>query len=188
MSRSIVIVILVIILIAIPILMRKLSWKKMINALNDVDYNRYYDIIDSFSCKMTFSAFDRENMRLSGFIAQNRKDDVENQIKMMMNMRIKPKQKVALGTRGFYYYLEQEKTKRARDMIDFAKAIIGQDEDKIKAGQKTFMRRLIAAVVVFLIVTIVQLAINLAASVGGQGNDAESAWSCASSLINGQSS
>lgn len=73
-------------------------------------------------------------------------------------------------------------------MIDFAKAIIGQDEDKIKAGQKTFMRRLIAAVVVFLIVTIVQLAINLAASVGGQGNDAESAWSCASSLINGQSS
>ena len=60
MSRSIVIVILVIILIAIPILMRKLSWKKMINALNDVDYNRYYDIIDSFSCKMTFSAFDRE--------------------------------------------------------------------------------------------------------------------------------
>ena len=86
MSRSIVIVILVIILIAIPILMRKLSWKKMINALNDVDYNRYYDIIDSFSCKMTFSAFDRENMRLSGFIAQNRKDDVENQIKMMMNI------------------------------------------------------------------------------------------------------
>lgn len=122
MSRSIVIVILVIILIAIPILMRKLSWKKMINALNDVDYNRYYDIIDSFSCKMTFSAFDRENMRLSGFIAQNRKDDVENQIKMMMNMRIKPKQKVALGTRGFYYYLEQGKAKRARDMIDFAKA------------------------------------------------------------------
>ncbi len=68
MSRSIVIVILVIILIAIPILMRKLSWKKMINALNDVDYNRYYDIIDSFSCKMTFSAFDRENMRCLGLL------------------------------------------------------------------------------------------------------------------------
>lgn len=70
-------------------------------------------------------------------------------------------------------------------MIDFAKAIIGQDEDKIKAGQRTFIKRLIAAIVVFLVVTIVQLAINLAASVGGQGNDAESAWSCASELING---
>ena len=71
-------------------------------------------------------------------------------------------------------------------MIDFAKAIIGQDEDKIKAGQKTFIKRLIAAVVVFLIVTIVQLAINLAASVGGEGNDANNAWTCAKSLINGQ--
>ena len=73
-------------------------------------------------------------------------------------------------------------------MIDFAKAVIGQDEEKIKAGQKTFIKRLIAALVVFLIVTIVQLAINLAASVGGTGNDANSAWNCASSLINGQPS
>ncbi len=71
-------------------------------------------------------------------------------------------------------------------MIDFAKAIIGQDEDKIKAGQKTFIKRLIAAVVVFLIVTIVQLAITLAASVGGEGNDAGTVWGCAKSLINGQ--
>ncbi len=71
-------------------------------------------------------------------------------------------------------------------MIDFAKAIIGQDEDKIKAGQKTFIKRLIAAVVVFLIVTIVQLAINLAASIGGDGNDAQTAWDCASELISGK--
>lgn len=71
-------------------------------------------------------------------------------------------------------------------MLDFAKAIIGQDEDKIKAGQKTFIKRLIAAVVVFLIVTIVQLAINLAASVGGEGNQANTAWGCAKELINGK--
>lgn len=71
-------------------------------------------------------------------------------------------------------------------MLDFAKAVIGQDEDKIKAGQKTFIRRLIAAVIVFLVVTIVQLVINLAGSIGGEGNDAQSAWSCAKSLINGK--
>ena len=71
-------------------------------------------------------------------------------------------------------------------MIDFAKAIGGQDEEKIKAGQKTFIKRLLAAVVVFLIVTIVQLAINLAASIGGEGNDSGNAWSCAKELINGE--
>ena len=34
-------------------------------------------------------------------------------------------------------------------MIDFAKAVVGGDEDKIKAGQKIFIKRLIAAAIVF---------------------------------------
>ena len=76
-------------------------------------------------------------------------------------------------------------------MIDFAKAIIGQDEDKIKAGQKLFMKRLIAAVIVFLVVTIVQLLINVAAGIAegdGSGSDVNDIWNCAKSLISGQSS
>lgn len=121
-QNVIIIVIAALILIAIPFFLRKNSWKKMITALDEGNYDQYYQILDSFACKMTFSAFDRENMRLSGYIAQNRKDDIENLFKMMMHMRIKSKQKIILGTRGFYYYLEQGRVKRSRDMIDFVKA------------------------------------------------------------------
>lgn len=121
-QNVIIIVVAALILIAIPFFMRKTSWKKMVVALNEGNYDQYYQILDSFACKMTFSAFDRENMRLSGYIAQNRKDDIENLFKMMMHMRIKSKQKITLGTRGFYYYLEQGRVKKARDMIDFVKA------------------------------------------------------------------
>ncbi len=71
-------------------------------------------------------------------------------------------------------------------MIDFAQAVIAQDEDKIKAGQKKFMKRLIAALVIFLIVTIVQLAINVVASLDANSADPDSAWKCAKSLINGK--
>jgi large-conductance mechanosensitive channel len=67
-------------------------------------------------------------------------------------------------------------------MMDFAKAVMAQDAENIKKGQKTFIQRLIAAVVVFLIVTIVQLVINILGSVGG--TDAQTAWSCAQQLIN----
>lgn len=70
-------------------------------------------------------------------------------------------------------------------MLDFAKAIIGQKEDDIKAGQKIFMRRLVAAIVVFLVVVIVQLTVNIANEIGGEGNQSSEAWSCASQLING---
>lgn len=68
-------------------------------------------------------------------------------------------------------------------MIDFAKAVIGGDEDKVKAGQKIFIKRLIAAILVFLVVTIVQLLINAVASIG---TDANSAWDCASQIIKGE--
>lgn len=72
-------------------------------------------------------------------------------------------------------------------MIDFAKATIGGDEDSIKKGQKVFMKRFIAAIIVFLIVTITQLVITAVGSVGGEGNSANSAWSCAKEIISGRS-
>lgn len=71
-------------------------------------------------------------------------------------------------------------------MLDFAKGIIGQDEDKIKGGQKKFIQRLIAAIVVFLIVTIVQLVITAVGNLQGEGNQADSAWSCAKQIISGK--
>lgn len=122
MENIIIIIVGVLVLIAIPVVMRKISWNKLLKALDAGDYQTFYKVIDSLSCKLTFGAYERENMRLSAFMAENRKDDIENQFKLMMNMRIKSKQRVGIGTRGFYYYLEQGKIKKARDMIDYVKA------------------------------------------------------------------
>lgn len=118
----IIIIVCVILMILIPILMKKRSWKKLMKYLGSNDFDAFYKELDSFWCTLTFGTFERENMRLSGMLAQNKKFEVEHQIDMMMNMRIKPKQKVVLGQRAFYYYLELGKIKRARDMIDFVKA------------------------------------------------------------------
>ncbi len=70
-------------------------------------------------------------------------------------------------------------------MLDFAKAIIGQDEKEIKAKQQVFIKRLIAAVVVFLIVTIVNLVINVVGSLGDENQQSGTAWTCAKELMNG---
>lgn len=64
-------------------------------------------------------------------------------------------------------------------MLDFAKGVMGQDEDKIKAGQKKFIQRLIAAVIVFLIVTIVQIVITTVGNISGDTG----IWDCASKMI-----
>ncbi len=77
-------------------------------------------------------------------------------------------------------------------MIDFAKAVVGGDEDKIKAGQKVFIKRLIAAVILFLVVTIVKLLLNLVgtmtedAGTDGYKVDDTSIWTCVNGFLTGQ--
>jgi hypothetical protein len=44
--------------------------------------------------------------------------------------------------------------------IDLGRAVIAQNEDGIKKGQKSFIRRCLSAAIVFLVVLIVTLAMN----------------------------
>lgn len=69
-------------------------------------------------------------------------------------------------------------------MMDFMKGLTKSDEDEIKKGQKQFIQRLIAAIICFLVVTVVQLVINV---VGSVTNDetTKTVWTCAEDLING---
>ena len=63
-------------------------------------------------------------------------------------------------------------------MIDFAKGVIASKEDEIKKGQQTFFKRVIAAFIVFFIVTIVQLLMSFVSDDGG-------VWTCANQILNG---
>jgi len=49
-------------------------------------------------------------------------------------------------------------------MIDMAKAVMAQKEDEIKKGQQTLIKRVIAAVVVFFVITIVQMLVKFLAN------------------------
>lgn len=118
MEFTIIAVVSLVLVIGVPILVKRHIWTKLGKVLASNQFDAYYKIIDSWACKLTFAAFDRENMRLSGYMAQGRKNEIEELIPMITNMRIKPKDKVVLGNRAFYYYLEQGRIKRARDMID----------------------------------------------------------------------
>ena len=69
-------------------------------------------------------------------------------------------------------------------MLDLGKAVMAQKEDEIKKGQQTFVKRLIAAVIVFLVIFVVQIVIGLVAP---RGENAD-VWSCFDCLINGTTS
>ena len=74
-------------------------------------------------------------------------------------------------------------------MMDFAKSVVAKSEDDVKKYRKNFTSRLISAVVVFLIVWIVQLAVSLISTVEDQTNEQgqtiSDIWSCSKKFING---
>lgn len=65
-------------------------------------------------------------------------------------------------------------------MLDLGKAVVAQKEDEIKKGQQTFLKRVLAAAIVFFVVFIVQFVIGIVS-----GDAEENIWSCADKFING---
>lgn len=64
-------------------------------------------------------------------------------------------------------------------MLDFGKAVMAGKEDDIKANQKLFIRRLISAVIVFLIFALVKMIVGAFAS----PTDSETFSACMTGLI-----
>lgn len=66
-------------------------------------------------------------------------------------------------------------------MLDLGKGVIAAKEDEIKKGQSTFIKRLLAGVLVFFMITIVQLVISL---IDKDSNG--DFWTCANGILNGK--
>ena len=66
-------------------------------------------------------------------------------------------------------------------MLDLAKAVIASKEDEIKKAQTTFVKRLIAAVIVFFVVMLVQMVVRFVA-----GSDEDSVMGCFNCFVNGK--
>ena len=65
-------------------------------------------------------------------------------------------------------------------MIDLGKAVVAQKEDEIKKGQQTFLKRAIAAVIVFFVIQIVQIIIRFVS------NNETNIANCFNCFINGK--
>lgn len=63
-------------------------------------------------------------------------------------------------------------------MLDLGKAVIASKEDEIKKGQQMFIKRIIAAVIVFFVIAIVKLIVGLAA------DNPDDTIGCINSIVN----
>ena len=64
-------------------------------------------------------------------------------------------------------------------MMDLMKGVMAQKEDEIKKGQQTFIKRLIAAAIVFFVIAIVKMVVSFVA------DDDSDIMSCFNAFVNG---
>lgn len=69
-------------------------------------------------------------------------------------------------------------------MIELGKAISAQKEDEIKKAQSSFLKKLILAVLVFLVLTITQFVFDFASG-GDSENETGSVWKCICEMMKG---
>ena len=70
-------------------------------------------------------------------------------------------------------------------MVDFAKSVASNDEDKIKAGQRSFIKRLIAGIVVLLVIACTKLVLSVTADLDSGDAVDDDMWDCVVKFIDG---
>lgn len=93
-------------------------FKKLLNDLKNANFDDYFKTIDTFLCKMYFPAFNREYMRLNGYVIKGDKKEVDAQFEVLLNMRMNKKQEIDIVMKSFYYFLEDENAKKAKQMLE----------------------------------------------------------------------
>lgn len=123
-------VVAVIIILIRNYLMRKVYTKKIMKSMSEENYDQFYQILDSFWCKFALRPADREMMRLSAVLSQGEVGKIEDQITMMLHMRMKKKRKAAVAMQGFYFYVEMKNRRKADKMISIVQENAGPEAAK----------------------------------------------------------
>lgn len=114
------VVVFILLVVLVPPLVKRFYYQRLMQDLEAHNFTLFTRHLDSFLAKVTFSAFERESMRLSMYEMRNEMKKADEQVQFMENMRLSKKQKAQLGERGFYVYLESGKIKKARHMMEMA--------------------------------------------------------------------
>ena len=107
-----------IILLIIPQIMKRVVYKKLTGYLSERDYERFEKLLDGFACTFSFKPYNREYMRLNSYFMQGDKRKIEAQLDTIFSkMKMRDQQKAAAARQGFYFYMENQKFKKAESML-----------------------------------------------------------------------
>ena len=79
--------------------------KKLLKHMQQGDFNAYFKLLDSLPCKYFYPPFNREYMRLNGYIMKADKKKIEECFELILSMRMNKKQESRMLVMQSIYYL-----------------------------------------------------------------------------------
>ncbi len=97
--------------------------KKLLKHMQQGDFNAYFKLLDSLPCKYFYPPFNREYMRLNGYIMKADKKKIEECFELILSMRMNKKQELDVVIKAFYYYLDEDSKKKCKTLLERMKKI-----------------------------------------------------------------
>ena len=83
--------------------------KQLLKNMQQGDFDAYFKRLDTLSCKYFYPPFNREYMRLNGYIMKADKKKIEECFDLILGMRMNKKQELDVVIKAFYYYLDEDR-------------------------------------------------------------------------------
>lgn len=116
-------------LIMITYIWRNHMLKKLFMYLKREEYSAYLKVLDSFSCKCLFPVYLRESMRLNVYMLQGDVEKIRNQFYFLLHqIRLTKKQTLDIAIKAFYFYVDDENKKEAKDVLNRIKKLSNSEQ------------------------------------------------------------
>lgn len=106
-----------IVLVVITQVWKQRILKKLFTYLQQGKFEEYFKLLDSFSCKYLYPAFNREYMRLNGYLMKADVKKIEECFDLILRMRMNKKQELDVVIKAFYYYLDEGNKKKCKTLL-----------------------------------------------------------------------
>ena len=92
-------------------------------ALQKQDFDAFFKRLDTLSCKYFYPPFNREYMRLNGYVLKGDKKKVEECFELLLQMRKSKKQELDVVIKAFYYYIDENNKRKCKALLERMKTI-----------------------------------------------------------------
>lgn len=116
-------VVLTIVLVVATQVWKQRILKKLMEALQKQDFDAFFKRLDTLSCKYFYPPFNREYMRLNGYVLKGDKKKVEECFELLLQMRKSKKQELDVVIKAFYYYIDENNKRKCKALLERMKTI-----------------------------------------------------------------